>query len=602
MSDLGHDTVTTPSRMACAFCRRRKLKCNKELPKCQSCLKFGFDCEYVAPGVPGGLRKVEGERSSRVRQLESRLGRVEQLLRAKNQQQGEASSSPGQAEAAKTKFDEASLDENTTTALDRIYFEFVHPAVNIIHPERYDQCRPPKYLQHAIFAISAAVSEEYSKYREQLYNSSRKLLQEAELQNKRIDSSSLAHAQSWILISFYEMLQGLPHRAWMSSSKAVRLVQMMKFHRIDTAKPPTNSSLAIIGTVKDMTEIETKRRVFWMAFILDRYSCISMRWPTLIDERDIRTYLPISNEAFMNLQAEPRVFLSQAIAAQEPEHISSFACQIVISSLCGNKLSELERFDLNTPAAQTPGNAWLKPQRLNDPLTTIFCVPQYLTSRPSQLTPSSVFLDVFAAATTICVNRAAQSQIREDPVSAEMIAQSRKKCLEVAFSIFRLMEMTCHWDNRVFFLGFPFCLYNAVTVFASFWLEQQVELYERPLRFLLKCIDSFKNMPLAIVLAADIEGEFPGLVDRLNTSHIQDGSSENFQLTRPIQLGAMEDFSAYRPSLESSFADEFGDVSNFDQLYGATWDIDDSILSTMGALPPTDFDTWENNLGKGPGL
>lgn len=65
-------------RMACAFCRRRKLKCNKELPKCQSCLKFGFDCEYVTPGTPGGMKKLEGERSSRVRQLESRLGSYQQ--------------------------------------------------------------------------------------------------------------------------------------------------------------------------------------------------------------------------------------------------------------------------------------------------------------------------------------------------------------------------------------------------------------------------------------------------------------------------------------------------------------------------------------------
>lgn len=112
-------------------------------------------------------------------------------------------------------------------------------------------------------------------------------------------------------------------------------------------------------------------------------------------------------------------------------------------------MSELQRFDPNVPATQPLGNAWLKPQRLNDPLTTIFCVPQYLTSRPSQLSPASVFLDIFAAATTICVHRSAQSQVREDPVSAEIISQSRKQCLEVAFNVFRLMEMTCHWDLRV---------------------------------------------------------------------------------------------------------------------------------------------------------
>ncbi|KAK0118715.1 hypothetical protein ONS95_007601 [Cadophora gregata] len=604
MTDTGHASNSTAGRMACAFCRRRKLKCNKELPKCQSCLKFGFDCEYVTPGTPGGMKKLEGERSSRVRQLESRLGRVEQLLRAKNQRQGQNSTAVSSgAGTVKTESDEVSLDDGTATALEHIYFEFVHPAVNIIHPERYVQCRPPTYLQHAIYAVSAAITEDYAVHREGLYKSSRKLLQEAELQDKKLDSLSLAHAQSWILIAFYEILQGYFHRAWMSSSRAVRLVQMMKLHRIDAVLKTTDPSLVLLDAAKDLTEVEERRRIFWMTFLMDRYSCISMGWPTLIDERDIRTYLPISNEAFANSVSEQRLFLSQAKSAQEPENISTFACQVVLSSLCGNKLSELQRFDPNVPATQPLRNAWLKPQRLNDPLTTIFCVPQYLTSRPTQLTPASVFLDIFAAATTICVHRAAQSQVREDPVSAEMIAQSRKQCLEVSFSIFRLMEMTCHWDLRVFYLCFPFCLYNAVTVFASFWLEQEVELYERPLRFLIKCIDSFKNMPLATILLADVEAEFPGLIDRLNSSAGQHGSSDNTEFAAPIQLQAVENFSASDPSLDMGFNADFGDTGSFDQLYGAeTWEIDDSILSTMGALPPSSFDAWNNSLEKGPDL
>ncbi len=151
----------------------------------------------------------------------------------------------------------------------------------------------------------------------------------------------------------------------------------------------------------------------------------------------------------MNATAERRLFLSEAIAALETQDISPFACQVILSSLCGNKLSELQRFDPSVTPSVPTGNAWLKPQRLNDPLTTVFCVPQHLASRPSQLNPTSVFLDVFAAAATICVHRAALFQVRDDPVSAEMISQSNKQCLEVAFGVFRLMEMTCHWDLRV---------------------------------------------------------------------------------------------------------------------------------------------------------
>ena len=57
-------------RTACSFCRRRKLKCDRRSP-CESCQKFGFECEYA--GISSGSSKPD-VKSSRVRQLEDRLG------------------------------------------------------------------------------------------------------------------------------------------------------------------------------------------------------------------------------------------------------------------------------------------------------------------------------------------------------------------------------------------------------------------------------------------------------------------------------------------------------------------------------------------------
>jgi len=73
----------------------------------------------------------------------------------------------------------------------------------------------------------------------------------------------------------------------MSSSRAVRLVQMMKLHRIDAVLQTTDPTLVLLDAAKDLTEVEERRRIFWMTFLMDRYSCISMGWPTLIDERDV---------------------------------------------------------------------------------------------------------------------------------------------------------------------------------------------------------------------------------------------------------------------------------------------------------------------------
>ena len=76
MSDSNQPSQPNPSslgRMACSFCRRRKLKCDRRTP-CESCQKFGFDCKY-ATGISSGSSRPD-LKSSRVRQLEDRLGQL----------------------------------------------------------------------------------------------------------------------------------------------------------------------------------------------------------------------------------------------------------------------------------------------------------------------------------------------------------------------------------------------------------------------------------------------------------------------------------------------------------------------------------------------
>ena len=73
MTDSKQHPQSSPGslgRTACSFCRRRKLKCDRRSP-CESCQKFGFECEYA--GVSSGSPRPD-VKSSRVRQLEDRLG------------------------------------------------------------------------------------------------------------------------------------------------------------------------------------------------------------------------------------------------------------------------------------------------------------------------------------------------------------------------------------------------------------------------------------------------------------------------------------------------------------------------------------------------
>lgn len=56
-------------RIACVICRRRKLKCDGNKPKCATCTRLGHNCAYDE------VRRKSGPKRGYVKDLEARLGR-----------------------------------------------------------------------------------------------------------------------------------------------------------------------------------------------------------------------------------------------------------------------------------------------------------------------------------------------------------------------------------------------------------------------------------------------------------------------------------------------------------------------------------------------
>ena len=66
----GEDTGTAkPKRIACVICRKRKLKCDGNKPKCATCARLGHNCAYDE------VRRKSGPKRGYVKDLEARLGR-----------------------------------------------------------------------------------------------------------------------------------------------------------------------------------------------------------------------------------------------------------------------------------------------------------------------------------------------------------------------------------------------------------------------------------------------------------------------------------------------------------------------------------------------
>lgn len=66
----GEDIETSKAkRIACVICRKRKLKCDGNKPKCATCARLGHSCAYDE------VRRKSGPRRGHVKDLEARLGR-----------------------------------------------------------------------------------------------------------------------------------------------------------------------------------------------------------------------------------------------------------------------------------------------------------------------------------------------------------------------------------------------------------------------------------------------------------------------------------------------------------------------------------------------
>ena len=162
----------------------------------------------------------------------------------------------------------------------------------MIHKYRYHASmdlapdrRPPICLRYIMWCHAASITDKYMHHQDIFYRRARKYIELDEMKSQGEAFISLAHAQTWVLICAYEFKMMYFPRAWMSVGRAARLVTMMGLNRVDGAGLDVKQALA---PAKDSTELEERRRTFWMAYCVDRYASVGTGWPMSIDERDVR--------------------------------------------------------------------------------------------------------------------------------------------------------------------------------------------------------------------------------------------------------------------------------------------------------------------------
>lgn len=489
-------------RIACVLCRKRKLKCDGQRPACATCTRLQHDCVYDE------VRRKSGPKRGYVKALEARLAQVETLLKtqdepASRKQQRktgqDGSIGPGLDHIAlgqdmqpapprtfnmsNTSAPSQSLLDGTNTApapnviieepfswdmiglgldeplpaqdvineLNQIYFDKIQPSLPMIHRPRYyaamnlaPHVRPPVALRYAMWANAASATDKYEGLHEHLYQRARKYMHQDEMKGHGETMVTLAHCQAWILIATYEFKAMYFPRAWMSSGRASRMAQMMGLHRMDGVMLDVKQCLP---PPKDWTEREERRRTFWMAFCVDRYSSIGTGWPMIFDERDITSTLPSADSAYELSKPAKTGTLAKALEQVDLSQLSGFGGVVLMASLFGRNLLHLHRPGLDERDDDLNGEFWNRHREMdNTLLNTSLSLPDALRLPAAVGDPNVIFLNMSIHTSTICLHQAAIYKVDKNGLPSRMSSESKVRCLTAAGEIANIMRQASHMD------------------------------------------------------------------------------------------------------------------------------------------------------------
>lgn len=316
--------------------------------------------------------------------------------------------------------------------------------------------RPPVALRYAMWTLASAITDKYIDMKDHFYQRARKYMELDYLKGHGEHIMSVSHAQTHILLANYEFKMMYFPRAWMSTGNGIRLSQMMGLHRLDGVGLDVKQCLP---PPRDWTEREERRRTFWMAFCEDRYASIGTGWPMTIDEKDILSNLPSSEEAFEKSRPERTQSLQESLSPSGASKLSSYASVVLMACLFGRNLVHLHRPDEDDRDNDLNGEFWKRHRHMdNILLNTSLSLPSHLKLPSGLASPNIVFTNMNIHTSTICLHQAAIYKADKNRLPALVSKESKLRCINAANEIASIMRMISHMDLGTvgFLLFLPF--------------------------------------------------------------------------------------------------------------------------------------------------
>ena len=183
---------------------------------------------------------------------------------------------------------------------------------------------------------------------------------------------------------------------------------------------------------------------------MDRYASIGTGWPLLIDERDIATNLPSSDDAFEMSRPEETQTLADSMCPSGASKLSPFGSVVLMACLFGRNLVHLHRPDTDDRDHDLNGEFWKRHRSMdNILLNTSLCLPNSLKLPAGLSNPNVVFANMNIHTSTICLHQAAIFKADKNKLPTSVGAESKVRCITAANEIASIMRMVSHMDLSI---------------------------------------------------------------------------------------------------------------------------------------------------------
>ncbi|ORY02156.1 hypothetical protein K493DRAFT_312150 [Basidiobolus meristosporus CBS 931.73] len=222
------------------------------------------------------------------------------------------------------------------------YFNCVNPIFPLLHKAEFldrlgdIDAEPPFFLLNSILAIAAVfISSETILTKENLtpetfYERARMLL------DRTYEVSSLENIQALILLGIYQHITYSGMRAWLYSGMAIRMAEDLGLHR-------NPEKWDIEGLTQQ--EKETRKRVWWVCYQIDRHGSVCVGRPLCIDDRYYDTTLPCIDP---NSEIESGI----SVSPQSGLALKPFVQVIRLKEIIGRIMSDI--YPIRTVPSQNP--------------------------------------------------------------------------------------------------------------------------------------------------------------------------------------------------------------------------------------------------------